>query len=644
MPRNRPISTLTAVVAALALSGCATLSSPPARSGAYEDLDPDVVALFLEAQMAQAEPVPETGDDTRAARAAALLQEAVAREPESAFLRRYLAEAWASQREITKAIAAGEAALRLDPTDARTHYILGMQYLQSSQPEVAEGHFREAARRGIGGDTPWKPHQLLFGLLRTQGRVEDALTALTAWMEALPGHPEPATLRASYLWGVGRLDEGVEAAIAALQVDPGSERATDILATWYRYDPAGEAASLERVLASNWSNERLHRRLVDVYDQMGRYDKAIGHLRYVGMLDGGAEGDLVRRRARLLRESHRHTEAAALLRARVDAAGGQPESRDLLALAAAEQALGDLEGALTTLRRVAPEEPEYPAAARARVRVHAQAERPRDAVEAAVAARQLVPADRPRQQASLLVEAAHASIDAGAVDEAERLIGEVMKLDPSAGGLLRIQLLRERGEHEEAAELVRTKLALEVDNLNLVASLSDLLAEVGDYEGASATLDEAIAGVEARRDEQTADVVVRAQVWELQADAGNEIAWLLLRRSFVEKEAGSLDASQATLEAVLEQWPNHADALNSLGYLLAEENRDLDRAAELLTRALEQRPFSAAFQDSMGWVRYRQGRFAEAVEHLEQAAAWQPGEPEIDGHLEEARRALKQAG
>ncbi len=67
-------------------------------------------------------------------------------------------------------------------------------------------------------------------------------------------------------------------------------------------------------------------------------------------------------------------------------------------------------------------------------------------------------------------------------------------------------------------------------------------------------------------------------------------------------------------------------------------------AVVLPTRALEQRPFSAAFQDSMGWVRYRQGRFAEAVEHLEQAAAWQPGEPEIDGHLEEARRALQQAG
>lgn len=643
MPRSRPIATLIAAFAALALGGCATMSLPAARSGGSEDLDPDVVALFLKAQMAQAEAVPELGDDTRAERAAALLQEAVSREPESAFLRRYLAEAFASQRDVSKAIAAGEAALRLDPTDARTHYILGLQYLQSSQPEVAEGHFREAARRGIGGDTPWKPHQLLFGLLRTQGRVDDALNALTAWMEALPGHAEPATLRASYLWGVGRLDEGADAAIAALVIDPGSERAADILATWYRYDPAGEAASLEHVLASNWSNERLHRRLVDVYDQMGRYDKAIGHLRYVGMLDVVAEGDMVRRRSRLLRESHRYEEAAALLADRIDG-DPEPEGRDLLALAEAQQALGQLDEALTTLRRVRVGDSEYVAAARARVRLHASQSRTEDAVEAALAARQLLPSDRPRLQASLLAEAARATIDAGDLEEGTRLTAEVTRLDENTGGMLQVELLAGAGEYDGATAALRALVAQDGENLRLVARLANLQSDAEDFDGAIATLDEAIATIEARRDRESADIVVKAQVWEVRADATNEVAWLLLQRSFVEQQAGRVEASIQTLESILEEFPRHTDALNSLGYLLANENRQLDRAEALLLQAVEQRPYSAAIQDSVGWLMYRQGRFVEAIRHLETAARWQPGEPEIDGHLEEARRALSEAG
>jgi len=642
MPRSRPLSTLIAAAVALAVSGCATMSAPAARSDAYEDLDPDVVALFLEAQMIRGEPVPEHGDDSRAARAVALLQAAIVREPGSAFLRRYLAEAFASDRETTKAIAAAEVALKLDPTDGRTHYVLGLQYLQSANPELAEGHFREASRRGIGGDTPWKPHQLLFGLLRTQGRVDEAISALTVWMEAHPSHPEPATLKASYLWGVGHLEAGVEAAESALAIDPASERATDILATYYRYDPVHEAESLERVLAGNWSNERLHRRLVDVYDQMGRYDVALSHLRYVGILDSQSEGERVRRNARLLRRMHRSADAVRLLSDRLEGVAA-PEALDLLALAEAQQDGSDLDAALETLRRVPPEDPQYPTAARARVRVQVAAGRHRAAVEAALAARQLVPGDRPRVQAGLVVEAMQAAIAAGQLDEAARLADEVLALDPSRGAGARIDLLTAQGEVTAAADELRALLEEAREPLSLVGLLSDTLVRAGRYDEAIEVLNDGVAGVELRRDETIADVVVTALVWEVRADADNEISWLLLRRSFVEKEAGRVEESAATLESILLRSPQHPDALNSLGYLLAEQDRDLERAEQLLAAALAQRPYSAAFQDSMGWVLYRQGRYAEAVERLEEAAAWEVGEPEIDAHLAEARRAAAEA-
>jgi tetratricopeptide (TPR) repeat protein len=251
-----------------------------------------------------------------------------------------------------------------------------------------------------------------------------------------------------------------------------------------------------------------------------------------------------------------------------------------------------------------------------------------------------VPGDRPRVQALLLTEAAHAAIDAGELDEADRLVTEVLALDPDAGPLVRTDLLAAQGEAVIAAEELRGLLGAAADDLALIGTLADLLAEQGRHDDAVAVLNDGMAAVALRRDRQSEAAMETAKVWELRSQADHKITWLTLRRSFVEKEAGWIEASIQSLETILEQTPRHADALNALGYLFAEEDRDLQRAESLLTRALEQRPFSGAFQDSMGWVLYRQGRYAEAVEHLERAVDWFPGEPEIEGHLAAAQHAL----
>ncbi len=639
MRRSRPIL---ALLAAALVAGCATTSSTVrSRAPAPDDLDPDVVALFVESQLILNEAPPAEGPDTRAARAAALLEEAVAREPDSSFLRRYLAEAWSSQRDLAKSIAAAQAALRLDPTDARTHYILGRDYLGNGDLELAEGHFREAARRGIGGDTPWLPHRSLFTVLRTLGRVDEAVVALDEWMAALPQHAEPATIKATYLWESGRLEEAVDAALVALRVDPGSDRALAIVETWFRHDPVGEAEALEAVLATNWSDERLHRRLVDVYDVMGRYDKALAHLRYVGMLDYRAEGELVRQRATLLRDSHRHGEAEALLLARLEAAGEAAEPLDLLHLASVRESARDWDGALAALADVSPERDEYAAAARSRVRVLASAGRLDDAVEAAYASRQVVPRDRPSSQAGILRAAAEALIEAERWDPAARLVADVVALQPDSGRLLEIRLQAAQGDVDGADATLEELLLRAPDDLSLVFLRSEILADAGRHEAAAAALDDGIVFIETRAAREALITGERGgPAWEIANEADHDVAWLLLRRSFVEKSGGDVAAAEATLVRVLDRWPHHPDALNALGYLLAEEGRDLDRPHALLVRALEQRPFSGAYEDSMGWVLYRQGKPKEALERLERAAEWLPGEPEIEAHLREVHEAL----
>ncbi len=92
----------------------------------------------------------------------------------------------------------------------------------------------------------------------------------------------------------------------------------------------------------------------------------------------------------------------------------------------------------------------------------------------------------------------------------------------------------------------------------------------------------------------------------------------------------------ALMREVLAAEPDEPSALNFIGYVLADHNLELDEAERLVRRALELRPDSGAFLDSLGWVHYRKGETQKAVEVLERAAALEPNEPVILEHLGDA--------
>jgi tetratricopeptide (TPR) repeat protein len=92
------------------------------------------------------------------------------------------------------------------------------------------------------------------------------------------------------------------------------------------------------------------------------------------------------------------------------------------------------------------------------------------------------------------------------------------------------------------------------------------------------------------------------------------------------------DASEKQFRKVLELDPKHIEAMNYLGYMLADRNVKLDEAAQLVKKALDVQPDNGAFLDSMGWVCYRQGKYAEAQRLLERALEHQP-DPTIHDHL-----------
>ena len=100
------------------------------------------------------------------------------------------------------------------------------------------------------------------------------------------------------------------------------------------------------------------------------------------------------------------------------------------------------------------------------------------------------------------------------------------------------------------------------------------------------------------------------------------------------------DRAVEMFETCIRLDPEYADALNYLAYLWATRSVRLDEALRHIQAALALDPENAAYLDTLGWVYYQQGRFADALKFLEQADALRPGDPEILGHIAKAREKL----
>ena len=103
---------------------------------------------------------------------------------------------------------------------------------------------------------------------------------------------------------------------------------------------------------------------------------------------------------------------------------------------------------------------------------------------------------------------------------------------------------------------------------------------------------------------------------------------------------GEAKAAEAHLLRAIEINPDDAYALNYLGYWWADDGRNLDEAIAMIEHAVETRPDSGFFVDSLGWVHYRLGDPRTAVGYLERATELEPSDPEITGHLGDAYWAL----
>jgi Flp pilus assembly protein TadD len=103
------------------------------------------------------------------------------------------------------------------------------------------------------------------------------------------------------------------------------------------------------------------------------------------------------------------------------------------------------------------------------------------------------------------------------------------------------------------------------------------------------------------------------------------------------ERAGRVADAERALRDLVTKDPQDANALNSLGYLLADHGLRLDEAVTLVQRALKIEPANPSFLDSLGWAYFRQGRLDLADGPLTDAASQLPASSTVNEHLGDLR-------
>ena len=159
--------------------------------------------------------------------------------------------------------------------------------------------------------------------------------------------------------------------------------------------------------------------------------------------------------------------------------------------------------------------------------------------------------------------------------------------------------LRQVGRIDEAIQVMRSVTKKEPNNPQYELTLVDLLSRTNHE-------DEAIKILEAM----------------LKHHADNEQVVTAVRQnlSIIYVNQGDFAKGEAQLEMLLARNPDDPLPNNDLGYLYAEQGKNLEKAESMIRKALQEEPDTFAYLDSLGWVLFKRGKAKEALEPLKKAA------------------------
>jgi tetratricopeptide (TPR) repeat protein len=193
------------------------------------------------------------------------------------------------------------------------------------------------------------------------------------------------------------------------------------------------------------------------------------------------------------------------------------------------------------------------------------------------------------------------------VDKADRLYPHALRF--------KAQLLNAEGKSKEALAIAAKGKSLYPDAAIFYILEAGLLRQNDDLAGAESSLKQ---GLERLKNDP-------------------ELTYEL---AMVYESTGRRPEGLALMETVIRAHPDHANALNYVGYTLAEENRELDRALVLVTKASSLDPENGYILDSVAWVNFKKKNLTKAWEFIRYAVDVVEKDPTIWEHYGDIAAAM----
>ncbi len=569
--------------------------------------------------MAQAE-----GSQDNALKAIQYFKDALKADPKASESYDELTELYLALSRPADAIALAQDTLKQDPENIPAHRMLARVYLsqinKGNQGQIDEKALRNAMSefQKVTEKDP-KDTDSWVSLGRLYAATNDSSSSEKAYNTALaldPDNEEALTGLALVYGNNGDTAKAIEKLKLATEKDP-NPRSLAILAEAYRNqkDFKDAADAEKKALEMQPDNERLSRSYADdlffseqydaalaVYAELsGRSPKEIAYpLRMADIY--GAKKDFAK--------AHEAIDKAK----KIDPGDEDPRKAEIqmfIMEAKYDAAITSLKGLLDdTAKKVYNKEEQKERAGwyEELWRLNVQAKHYPEAIEAA-------------RQMSVMKDAGP-TVEAHVIETYRTYVKDLPSALKEADAAIKkfpdeyavvqehAQVLGDMGKTDDAAKELRGLLNGPHDYETLLA-LTEIYQQGKKFDEAGKALDDAMKV--STSDEQKVEVYfARGALFERQK---------------------KFDESEAAFKQALALNPEHAGALNYLGYMLADRNVRLDEAYKLIQKAVDLEPNSGAYLDSLGWVYFRQGKLEEAERILVKAVDLSGSDATVHDHL-----------
>jgi tetratricopeptide (TPR) repeat protein len=548
-------------------------------------------------------------------------KKAIELNPRAADVPAELAALYLRHDRIDEAVTTAEQALKVAPLNPEAHRVLGLIAAAKADSRrlpagavdenvsVAIDHLEKAIADPIGEADPNARGTLARLYLRINA-YDKAIPVLVDLVRQQPGWLEGPRMLAQAFAGAGRITEAINLLDEQALEDP------SLLPT-----------------------------LADFYERQQRWAEAAdAYARALNVAPRNTE--LKTRYAQALLNAGGRDNLAKAGEALNDLVSTRNDPRALYMLSQTNRRLGDLAGAESAARRLIAAQDASPWGYYALALALADGRQYADTVEAlapAISKFHALSGDHSLELGMLLPHLGFAQQELGQFDAALTSFDEAYRLAPTdpvvASYVVGANIAAKK--YTAAAELAKKARADNPADLQLARLEAQALTRDGKEDQGIAVMQGALQGHLENPEAYVAlaqtysDAARGAQAVQLLRDARAkfpETTTIDFELGAVFDKQKNFAEAEAAFRQVLAKDPQHAAALNYLGYMLAERGERLDESVGYLKKAVAMEPENGSFLDSLGWAYFKAGKIDLAEENLKRAADQLRGNSVIQEH------------